>query len=83
MTTSGARGPRDAGDGDDSEAGAAGDGDDSEAGAAGDAGVGDEPDATPRRTVSAHESRPGKVVFTEEGNADGWISTDTTLDVRE
>jgi hypothetical protein len=55
-----------------------------DAGYAGDVENGEgRPDGIRRGTVSAHESRPGKVVFTEDGNADGWISTDTTLDVRE
>lgn len=32
--------------------------------------------------VMAHESRPGRTVFTESGNADGWIATDLTVDPR-
>ena len=31
--------------------------------------------------VSVCESRPGKFVFLEAGNTDGWISTDTTVDL--
>lgn len=36
-----------------------------------------EPD---ERTVSAHETRPGRLVFTEVGNCDGWIATDLAVD---
>ena len=36
-----------------------------------------EPDAS----VSMHETSPGQVVFTEVGNADGWIATDLTVTV--
>jgi hypothetical protein len=32
-------------------------------------------------TISAHETSPGRVVFTEEDNNDGWIATDHTVDV--
>jgi hypothetical protein len=32
-------------------------------------------------TVSVHETSPGRVVFTEEDNNDGWIATDLTVDV--
>lgn len=27
-------------------------------------------------TVTAHESSPDRMVFTENGNSDGWIATD-------
>jgi hypothetical protein len=30
--------------------------------------------------VRAHESRPGRLVFTEEGNTDAWIATDLAVD---
>lgn len=30
--------------------------------------------------VSAHESRPGRIVFTERGNTDAWIASDLTVD---
>jgi hypothetical protein len=30
--------------------------------------------------VRVHESRPGRVVFTEEDNTDGWIATDVVVD---
>lgn len=32
------------------------------------------------RPVSAHETRPGRLVFTEAGNCDGWIATDLIVD---
>jgi hypothetical protein len=34
-------------------------------------------------TVRAHQSRPGRVVFTEEGNTDAWIATGLTVEPRE
>ncbi|WP_318570201.1 hypothetical protein [Salinigranum marinum] len=37
------------------------------------------PDGTRSRRVSAVESSPGRLVFTEEGNRDGWIASDTTV----
>jgi len=30
--------------------------------------------------ISACESRPGRAVFLESGNTDGWIATDTTVE---
>lgn len=33
--------------------------------------------------VTAHESSPNQYVFTEEGNTDGWIATDCTVDVTQ
>jgi hypothetical protein len=30
-------------------------------------------------TVTAHQSSPERVVFTEQGNTDGWIATDQTI----
>lgn len=30
--------------------------------------------------VRAHESRPGRLVFTEGGNTDGWIATDLAVE---
>lgn len=33
--------------------------------------------------LSLLETRPGRRVLTEEGNTDGWIATDVTVDVRE
>lgn len=32
------------------------------------------------RTVSAHHTTPDRVVFTEEGNSDGWIASDLTVE---
>lgn len=32
-------------------------------------------------TISAHETVPGRLVFTETGNEDGWIATELTVDV--
>ncbi|WP_187433069.1 hypothetical protein [Natronococcus pandeyae] len=37
----------------------------------------EEPDAI----VSSHEPRPGKFVFTERNNTDGWIATDFAVDL--
>lgn len=31
--------------------------------------------------VQAHTTTPEKVVFTEQGNTDGWIATDTVVDI--
>ncbi|WP_255166972.1 hypothetical protein [Natrononativus amylolyticus] len=31
--------------------------------------------------VTSHETRPGKVVFTERNNTDGWIATDIAVDL--
>lgn len=30
--------------------------------------------------VTAHTTRPDRVVFTERGNRDGWIATDHAVD---
>ncbi|ELY85578.1 MULTISPECIES: hypothetical protein [Natrialba] len=35
----------------------------------------------PAVAVSCHETRPGKIVFTEQDNNDGWIATDLTVDL--
>lgn len=35
----------------------------------------------PETSVTAHQSSPDRVVFTEADNSDGWISTDTTVDL--
>ena len=32
--------------------------------------------------VSTYESRPGRVVFVEDGNSDGWLATDVTVEPR-
>jgi hypothetical protein len=39
-------------------------------------------DARPDTEISVHESGPGTSVFLESGNADGWIASDVTVDVR-
>jgi hypothetical protein len=41
-----------------------------------------ESDADSRPEVSHCESRPGKSVFLETDNSDGWIASDLTVDVR-
>lgn len=33
----------------------------------------------PAAIVSAHETRPGKLVLTERGNTDGWIATNLAV----
>lgn len=33
------------------------------------------------RAVTAHTSAPGRTVFTECGNPDGWIASDLALDL--
>lgn len=33
-------------------------------------------------TVRSHETCPGRTVFTESGNRDGWIATDLTVELR-
>jgi len=33
-----------------------------------------------RPTVTASRSSPGRVVFTEDGNTDGWIATDAAVE---
>ncbi|MFC6835866.1 hypothetical protein [Halomarina ordinaria] len=35
------------------------------------------------RSVTAHYPSPDRTVFTESGNADGWIATDVVVDVEE
>ena len=32
------------------------------------------------RLVTAHETRPGRTVFTEVDNCDGWIATDLAVE---
>jgi hypothetical protein len=39
-----------------------------------------EPPESP--TVSAHGPSPERTVFTEEGNPDAWIATDTLVDLK-
>jgi hypothetical protein len=38
------------------------------------------PDATGTTPVTAHRSNPETTVFTEKGNTDGWIASDTTVE---
>lgn len=40
-------------------------------------------ESTAAPEISVCESRPGRSVFLESGNADGWIASDLTLDVSE
>jgi hypothetical protein len=40
----------------------------------------EEDDADPTQDIAAHSSSPERTVFTESGNPDGWIATDTTVD---
>ncbi|WP_435147038.1 hypothetical protein [Halobaculum sp. P14] len=40
------------------------------------------PEADESGAVSAHQSSPDRTVFTEDGNRDGWISTDFTVQAR-
>ncbi|WP_226006384.1 hypothetical protein [Natrinema salinisoli] len=35
----------------------------------------------PAAVVTCHETRPGKIVFTERNNCDGWIATDLAVDL--
>ncbi len=38
------------------------------------------PDETTARTrIGAYESSPGRLVFVEDGNSDGWIATDLAV----
>lgn len=36
-------------------------------------------DATPSARIGAYESSPGRLVFVEDGNSDGWIATDLAV----
>jgi hypothetical protein len=40
-----------------------------------------EPERDDSPEISLCESRPGKSVFLESGNTDGWIASDLTVDV--
>jgi hypothetical protein len=44
------------------------------------AGEEGEPPLTETPTVSVCESCPGRTVFTESGNTDGWIASDLTVE---
>jgi hypothetical protein len=39
------------------------------------------PDADERPDIARCESSPGTSVFLESGNTDGWIASDTTVEV--
>jgi hypothetical protein len=41
-----------------------------------------EDDESSSPAVFCQESRPGRAVFTERGNPDGWIATDDPVDAR-
>lgn len=41
----------------------------------------EEPDAEAVESVTAHRSSPGRMVFTEQNNTDGWIATDLTVEL--
>ncbi len=44
----------------------------------------DEPEtATPDVSVTAHQSTPGRTVFVEEGNTEGWIASSLTVTLDE
>lgn len=42
----------------------------------------DEPNDEPSAIVTSHEPRPGRLVFTERDNTDGWIATDFAVELR-
>jgi hypothetical protein len=44
-------------------------------------GVGQVPGDGQDTLVTACETRPGRLVFTEEDNTDAWIATDLAVDV--
>lgn len=33
--------------------------------------------------IKSYSTKPGKTVFVEDGNCDGWISTDETVEIVE
>jgi len=39
-------------------------------------------DSDDETVVSAHQCTPDRTVFTEDGNSDGWIATDLTVELR-
>jgi hypothetical protein len=41
----------------------------------------EESDEEPDAIVCSHEPRPGKFVFTERDNTDGWIATNLAVDL--
>ncbi|WP_254862937.1 hypothetical protein [Halovivax gelatinilyticus] len=36
----------------------------------------------PEELVSCHQTRPGRFVFTERNNVDGWIATDVSVSLQ-
>ncbi len=40
-----------------------------------------ESEGGPADRVTAHATCPDRTVFTETGNRDGWIASDTTVDI--
>ena len=42
--------------------------------------VPDDEASSDRPTVTAHQSRTDRTVFTESGNKEGWIATDLTIE---
>ena len=38
-------------------------------------------EGSPDEIVTCHETRPGRFVFVERSNADGWIATDVSVDL--
>lgn len=40
-----------------------------------------EPEGVQSPEITACESRPGRSIFIESGNTDGWIASDFTVDV--
>lgn len=45
--------------------------------------LGSDPESHHAPDISVCESRPGKSVFLESGNTDGWIAIDLTADVNQ
>ncbi|MFP4632463.1 MAG: hypothetical protein ACLFMT_03385 [Halobacteriales archaeon] len=35
------------------------------------------------RRIRVHSTKPGRLVFVDSSNSDGWISTDSTVEVHE
>lgn len=41
----------------------------------------DADEATPETRICTAESCPGRTIFSEDGNPDGWIGTDLTVEI--
>jgi len=41
------------------------------------------PERSGRPEVAVREGAPGRSVFVESGNTDGWIASDTTVDITD